>query len=131
MNNTDHPIVVAYGGGTNSKAMLCGFKERGIIPSLILFADTGGELPHTYEDVFGMDLKFREWWGVGIEIVRAMYQGKPEGLEAECLRKRMLPSLAYGFIGLLYEAQSQTPGTAHQTMDERARSFAHCENHWV
>lgn len=93
----DHPIVVAYGGGTNSKGMLCGFRERGIIPSLILFADTDGELPHTYEDVFEMDLKCREWWGIGIEIVKATYQGKPEGLEQECLRKKVLPSLAYGF----------------------------------
>jgi hypothetical protein len=25
----DHPIIVAYGGGTNSTAMLCGFRERG------------------------------------------------------------------------------------------------------
>jgi len=41
------PLVVAYGGGLNSTAMLCGFRERGIIPSLILFADTGGEMPET------------------------------------------------------------------------------------
>jgi hypothetical protein len=25
---SDHPIIVAYGGGTNSTAMLCGFRER-------------------------------------------------------------------------------------------------------
>lgn len=31
-------LAVAFGGGTNSTAMLCGFRERGIKPDLILFA---------------------------------------------------------------------------------------------
>ena len=43
------PIVVSYGGGTNSTAMLIAMVLKGIKPDLILFADTGGELPETYE----------------------------------------------------------------------------------
>jgi len=90
------PLVVAYGGGTNSVAMLCGFLERKIRPDLILFADTGGELPHTYNHIKLMSGKAKEWWGLEIEIVTKKYQGEFESLERNCLRKRMLPSLAYG-----------------------------------
>lgn len=89
-------LVVAFGGGTNSTAMLCGFKEKGIKPDLILFADTGGEFPHTYEHVLEMDTQCRIWWGIGIETVKKTYQGEFEGLEKNCRRKKMLPSLAYG-----------------------------------
>lgn len=43
----DCPLVVAYGLGVNSTAMLVEFARRGIRPDLILFADTGGEKPET------------------------------------------------------------------------------------
>lgn len=43
------PIIVSYGGGTNSTAMLIAMVLKGIKPDLILFADTGGELPETYQ----------------------------------------------------------------------------------
>jgi len=38
-------MVVSYGGGVNSTAVLVGMVERGIRPDAILFADTGGEHP--------------------------------------------------------------------------------------
>src|ERR687897_2900568 len=44
----DCPLVVAYGLGVNSTAMLVEFAKRGIRPDMILFADTGGEKPETY-----------------------------------------------------------------------------------
>ena len=44
----DWPLVVAYGLGVNSTAMLVEFARRKIRPDLILFADTGGEKPETY-----------------------------------------------------------------------------------
>lgn len=92
----DSLLAVSFGGGTNSTAMLCGFRERGIRPDLIAFADTGGELPETYEHVAFMQGRVREWWGLEIEIVRKLYQGGFEGLEGQCLRHKQLPSLAYG-----------------------------------
>ena len=95
----DIPITVAFGGGVNSTAMLCGFKERGERPSFITFADTGGEFPRTYDHVKEMDGLCREWWGVGITRVHKTYQGKFEGLEKNSLRKHLLPSLAYGGPG--------------------------------
>ena len=42
--------VVSFGGGTNSTAMIIGMYLHKIPIDLILFADTGGEQPHTYED---------------------------------------------------------------------------------
>ena len=41
-------IVVGYGGGTDSTAMLIGLWQRKIPVDLILFSDPGGEQPHTY-----------------------------------------------------------------------------------
>jgi 3'-phosphoadenosine 5'-phosphosulfate sulfotransferase (PAPS reductase)/FAD synthetase len=69
------PLVVSFGGGVNSAAMLVGMKERGITPSLIIFADTGGEKPETYSFVSQMS----EWT---IEN-----QGKlfPETVQAPCV----------------------------------------------
>lgn len=110
------PIIVSFGGGTNSTAMLCGFRERGIVPALLCFADTGGEMPHTYEHIAEMDAKCREWWGIGIETVKKLFRGEFEGLEGQCLRHRQLPSLAYGrkSCSVKYKGQPQ---------DRRAKAF--------
>jgi hypothetical protein len=107
---TNKLLAVAFGGGTNSTAMLCGFRERGIKPDLITFADTGGEMAHTYEHILEMDTQCRLWWGIGIEIVRKNYDGAFEGLEKECLRGKKLPSLAYGSkaCSMKYKIQPQT-----------------------
>ena len=108
--NEQIPIVVAYGGGVNSTAMLCGMKERGIVPALITFADTAGEHPHTYEHVEAISAITQLWWGVPITTVRKLYQGRHEGLEGNCMRKKMLPSLAYGTKGcsMKYKVEPQT-----------------------
>jgi hypothetical protein len=44
----DSSLVIAYGLGINSTAMLVEFAQRGIRPDRILFADTSGEKPETY-----------------------------------------------------------------------------------
>lgn len=47
------PLVVSYGGGTNSTALLVGLYEHSERPDAIVMADTGGEKPRTiaYLDV--------------------------------------------------------------------------------
>lgn len=92
------PIVVSYGGGTNSTALLIGLKNTMVCPDLILFADTGGEKPHTYEHLQVVNEWLRSIDFPEITTVRKrgrLYVG--ETLEEECLRKACLPSIAYGF----------------------------------
>lgn len=76
--------------------MLCGFRERDIRPDFISFADTGAEMPHTYEHVSIMQEVVKQWWGLDLLIVRKLYKGRFEGLEGQCLRHKQMPSLAYG-----------------------------------
>ena len=85
--------VVSFGGGTNSKALLIGLYERGERPDCILFADTGGEKPETYECVEEMN----QWClKVGFpEIITVKAPNKT--LEQDCLDRHALPSIAYGF----------------------------------
>jgi hypothetical protein len=93
----DCPLVVAYGLGVDSTAMLIEFAERGIRPDLILFADTGGEKPETYRYL----AVIRPWLArVGFpDVVVVRYQPKRalyHTLEGQCLHTGTLPSLAYG-----------------------------------
>jgi len=93
----DSPLVVAYGLGVDSTAMLVEFARRGVRPDLILFADTNGEKPETYQylDVIQSFLA-----RVGFpEVVTVRYQPKwavYDTLEKQCLHTGTLPSLAYG-----------------------------------
>ena len=47
----DAPIIVCYGAGVDSTAMIVKLHQAGIRPDAITFADTGGEKPETYEMV--------------------------------------------------------------------------------
>ena len=51
----EHINIVSYGGGANSTALLIGLHQHRIPVDLILFADTGGEHPHTYAYLDIMD----------------------------------------------------------------------------
>lgn len=89
------PLVVSWGGGVNSTAMIIGMFDRQIVPDLILFADTGGEKPETYDYL----QTFQEYLGEicfpFLTIVKN--DGMYGTLEKNCLDNEMLPSLAYGF----------------------------------
>ena len=90
--------VVSFGGGVNSTALLIGMHERGERPDAILFADTGGEKPATYEHVE----RVREWCArVGFPPLTTVgYTESANGtLEQECLNNETLPSKAFGFGG--------------------------------
>ncbi len=89
-------LAVSFGGGTNSTAMLCGMRERGMRPDVIIFADTGGELPHTYEHLAVMTAQVMVWWGITLHTVTMTRKGKPITLEQDCLNKGLLASISYG-----------------------------------
>lgn len=90
--------IVAYGGGTNSTAMLVYLYEQNQRPDYITFADTGAEKPHTYEHIKVVN----DWCEkIGFpKIIIVKKKGREffeETLEENCLRKNMLPSIAYGY----------------------------------
>jgi hypothetical protein len=85
------PLVVSFGGGTNSAAMLIEMARRKVRPDLIMFADTGGELPETIRFV----ADFSAWLEAhDMPPVVTVREGR-QTLEQEVLAANTLPSLAY------------------------------------
>lgn len=99
------PLVVSYGGGVNSLAMLIGYIERGVRPDAVVFADTRGEKPETYDYLRRVLPPWLEAQGLpALDVVcRADFAGErrlrtgDQSLEAECLRLGFLPSKVYGY----------------------------------
>jgi hypothetical protein len=90
--------VVSFGGGTNSTALIIGMYEKEIPIDLILFADTGAEMPHTYEHIELMNKWLIRHGLPQINVVENVDKdGNRLTLEEECLRSKTLPSIAYGF----------------------------------
>lgn len=85
--------VVSYGAGTNSTAMLVGLHERGERPDLILFADTGGERPETYRHRDTVS----DWCEIAGFPKIITVKAPNKTLENDCLDRKALPSIAYGF----------------------------------
>lgn len=91
------PLIVCYGAGVDSTAMLISLKNEGVRPDLIIFSDTGGEKPETYAYLDIMD----EWLAkVGFPVItRVKYKTTKapySDLEGNCTVNETLPSLAYG-----------------------------------
>lgn len=96
------PLVVAYGMGVDSTAMLVGLASRGIRPDAILFADTGGEKDETYAylDVINPWLEKQGFpQVVVVKNVVGNFKHYPpyHSLEENCLTNGTLPSEAFGF----------------------------------
>lgn len=90
----------------NSTALLVGFAERKQTVDATLFADTGGELPSTYDLVDRMSDWCEEHGLPRIITVRAT-QKTYQNLEDNCLKQKMLPSLAYGFKSCSHKYKKQ------------------------
>lgn len=93
----ESPMVVSYGAGVDSTAVLVGFYRRGIRPDMVIFSDTGGEKPETYAALDVMDrwlesIGFPKITRTHYNVVTARYYT----LEGNCLQNDVLPSLAYG-----------------------------------
>lgn len=86
------PLIVTCGLGSNSTAVLVGYQERGIIPDHIIFADTGGERPETYEYKYILSA-----WLVkhGMPAVETIKTDLPP-LYENCIKNKELPSVVYG-----------------------------------
>ena len=90
-------LVVSYGVGLDSTALLVEMHNRGMRPDLILFSDTGDEKPETYAY---LDIINRWLVRVGfpkVTVVRYAPARAPyKTLEGKCLANETLPSLAFG-----------------------------------
>ncbi len=88
--------IVNYGGGKNSTALLIEAVRRNERPDLILFADTGGEKPETYQH----NARFGAWLVArGFPEITTVRAALPDGattLEGECAINGTLPSKAFG-----------------------------------
>ena len=93
----DFPLVVAYGGGVDSTALLVKFVEKGIRPDLILFADTKNESPNTYAYFPIIQEFLARHYLPPIQVVSIQRTSKHASLEEECLTNQTLPSLAFGW----------------------------------
>lgn len=109
------PVYMSYGGGLNSTAMLVGVVERGERLDGVFFADTGGERPDVYEVVQKVSQWSRARGYPEVQTVRwtrkktSKFASKGEflSLEGFCLKRKELPSLAYGMKGCSVKWKSQ------------------------
>ena len=94
------PLVVAYGMGVDSTAMLVGMHQRGVRPDLVLFADTGGEKPETYAYLPIIQSWLERVGFPPVVVVRNVPKRFKHAsyttLEENCLVNATLPSLAFG-----------------------------------
>ena len=117
--------IVGYGGGTNSTAMLIGLYHRKIPVDLILFSNTGGEQPHTYDFLPIMDRWLEEH---GLPTITQVEYTDRNGdrltLEQECLRSGTLPAIAYGYkkCSLKHKIQPQ---------DKFCNNYPPCREVWA
>lgn len=98
-------LVVCYGGGVNSVAVLVQLKRLGLKPTAIVMADPGSERGGTIrfrDNVLPKWLKTNGFPTVETITRIEMGQGRPrawrlESLFDECFRLKALPSVAYGW----------------------------------
>lgn len=92
MDNDKQFVLVSFGGGVNSTALLIGLHERDQRPDAILFSDTGGEKPATYDHIDRMQKWLESKQFPSITVVK-----QPITLEQDCLDRETLPGKAFGF----------------------------------
>jgi hypothetical protein len=85
-------VLLSFGGGVNSTALLVGLEERNERPDAILFADTGGEKPGTYQHIERM-----QEWLASKNFPPITVVSEKNTLEQHCLDYETLPGKAFGF----------------------------------
>ena len=98
--SAEAPVVVAFGAGVDSTAMLLEMVAQGRRIDLVLFADTGSEKPETYEY---RDLIFRWLRRRGIRCETVRYEPRRfkhwppyRTLDENCFTNGTLPSISFG-----------------------------------
>lgn len=104
------PVVVSYGVGVDSTALLVAMQRRGIRPDAILFADPGGEKPETYAYLPTIAAWLESVGFPAVTTVRyAPTRAAYDTLEGKCFANETLPSLAFGkhSCSIVFKAEPQ------------------------
>jgi len=93
------PLVVSFGAGVDSTAMVVGFWTYGVRPDLILFADTGDELEETYLHVWLFQAWLEAHGMPGITVVRRKPTKRApyETIYENAWQNETLYDLAFGY----------------------------------
>ncbi len=99
---TRQPLMLAYGLGVDSTAVLVELEKRGIRPDAILFADTGDEKQETYDYLPIINAWLKQVGFPEVTVVKYEPQNFKNwppyhSLGENCLTNGTLPSLAFGF----------------------------------
>lgn len=91
-------LVVCFGGGVDSTAMLVALHDAGVVPHLLTFADTGGEKPETIVHVDRMSRVLQAWGWPPVTVVRKtpLPTTGYTDLYSNNVANQTLPSLAFG-----------------------------------
>ncbi|CAN7761688.1 hypothetical protein LJR039_007126 [Pseudorhodoferax sp. LjRoot39] len=91
-------VVVCFGAGVDSTAMLVALRDAEIRPDAITFADTGGEKSATYAHVLAMNEVLTTWDWPLVTVCRAVLKASTGyvDLYGNCVANETLPSLAFG-----------------------------------
>ena len=84
----DSKYAVSYGGGVNSTALVILLVNKGLPLDYVVFADTGNEMPETYEYLNVMK-RYLNKVSVPLKVVQVR---SGESLSDRCLRRRVIPS---------------------------------------
>ena len=94
----DVPVIVCFGGGVDSTAMMVAMKRQGLVPDLVTFADVGAEKPETYAHVAAVSKWLQTW--ADQPVVTCTKRTKEttayNDLTGNCIDNETLPSLAFG-----------------------------------
>jgi len=90
------PLIVSYGMGTDSTAMLILMRNLGIIPDYIIFADTGSEKPETYAFKPHIDIWLKKNGFPPVTVVKAESRKGYTSIYDQGLKCFTMPSLAFG-----------------------------------
>lgn len=91
-------MVLSYGCGLNSLALLALLRDAGMQPALIAMADTGGESGLTWRHVARVQALLASWGWPPITLCRhrTLSSTVYTTLQGNCVANATLPSLAYG-----------------------------------
>lgn len=100
--NLGRKLIVNYGGGVDSTAILVELARLGVRPDAIVFADVGNEAPWTYEYLDYFDRWLESVGFPTVTRVKRYDHITRRGttyttLEQNCLDNETLPSIAFGF----------------------------------